>query len=485
MRRCLLSVGLVLLMGCASRAPLPSPSQPLVPTPKIEALEQRPALVTEQPSGLPKVRSFRLANGLVLYALESHAFPQVAAAFVSLRGGEDLHDLEHAGLPSLITEALLASASIQPPRAARTKTDADAPITIDLGGATLRHTALVTTMVESKFLADAVASLADVVREPILNEQVLARARKAVKAGWDDERFGIAGVAHNHITQRLYGPAHVLGQHADMAVKRIDEHTLDQVIKGYEQRYVPAAGALVLVGDLDPVAASLIVNQEFGSWARAHDGPRTYDKPDWKPRGKRKIFLHARMSVAHIALGQHGPAPSSADYVPTEVLSHLLGGSYNSRLMTSLRGEAGLAYSVHSALMPRRDGSLLTIATEVARDDAEDALKLIGAEVRALREELVTPEELTRAKTTLRQALSSRYEAPSSALGAVLLDLELGESPVTRPAAHLAQLEALTPAELRATAERVLDPRAPVIVIGDLRQVGALGRWAAYDDEEL
>jgi len=486
----LLTLWALCCAGCTHRIALPKPAQPLVPTKPVAALTHAPAsAVPEQPS-LPKVRAFRLANGLMLYALESHAFGHVSAAFVNLRGGENLNDLEQAGLPSLITQTLLASADTRdgPPSTPSTplsQSGPESPILIRFGGITRRHTAVIGTTVESRFLEQALSSMAQLVRTPTLDERTLARARKRARADWDEERGGVRGIALNHINQRLYGPGHVLGQHADMAIKRLDAHDLAQVIAGHRTRYVPAASAVVLVGDFDPVAASELINQHFGGWKSDFEAPRTYAKPDWQPRGKRKIFLHTRIRVAHIALGQHAPGPSDPDYVATEVLTQLLGGSFSSRLMTRLRGETGLAYSVGTLLYPRRDGSLLTIETEVARDDAEEALTLVGAEVRKLRDGQVTEEELGRVVSTLRQQAIARYERPSSGLAALCEDLELGMDPVLRPATYLKQLEELTTAQLSATAKRVLKPQAPVVIVGDMRQVGDLGRWAASDDEDL
>ena len=67
-------------------------------------------------------------------------------------------------------------------------------------------------------------------------------------------------MARNHITQRLYGPAHVLGQHAKMAVKRLANHSLRAVQAGYMHRYLPSASAVILVGD-DPASSIYVRNK--------------------------------------------------------------------------------------------------------------------------------------------------------------------------------------------------------------------------------
>jgi zinc protease len=479
---------LLLVAGCGgSRLPLPAPQLPLVTAP-ASARVAPPAVADDDAlPALPDIRAFRLDNGLAVYLLERHAYPHVAAAYVSLRGGEDPADLEESGLASVIHELLLApsgkSSGGAPEAAAASRAAGAAPTPISFGGAVLRHVAYVSTSVESRDLAAALSRMAGYVTRPALTAQSLGRARKRARWSWSDEQHGAMGVTRNHLMQRIYGPAHVLGQHADMAVKRVDAHELDAVAAGYAARYVPAASAILLVGDVTEGEARALVDGAFGSWRSEAAAPKSYAPSDWMPRGKRKVFLPSGLRQSYVVVGQRAPGAGSPDYMATEVLTALLGGSYGSRLMTRLRTRDNLTYHIGATLAPRRDGSTLLIETAVARDDTRQSLEAIIEEMSRLQSERVSADELTRTKHGLVMQALAGYETTSGALGEMLQALELGRDPSKALAEHLAALSAVDPATLQDVARRVLSPqKAPVIILADLRFEG-LGHWAIDDDE--
>jgi zinc protease len=409
-----IALPLVLASACAVRATLPPPALPL--TPSAHGLEHSAPLAGPTPTSevqLPRVQAARLDNGLMVYVVERHALPHVAVAYVSRRGGEDPADLELSGLASVVQEMLLGSggercaagkSADSGKQSARSASQASTqpsaqegePTSLSFAGAVLRHVSYVSTHVESHELDLALSCLADMVREPDLSAQALVRARKRATWAWDDERYHVHGVAVNHLMQRIYGPSHVLGQHADMAVKRVDAHPLERVQAGYRERHVPVSSALVLVGDVTLAQAVQGARGEFGMWVSESPPPVGYAPSDWQPRGKRKVFLHNRTPRTEIVVGQRAPAPGSGDYVATELLAHLLGGSMGSRLMRTLRASENLTYHASAQLAPRRDGSTLVIGTAVPGDDAERALELVLHEMSRLMTEPVSEPELER-----------------------------------------------------------------------------------------
>src|SRR6185295_10317215 len=84
------------------------------------------------------------------------------------------------------------------------------------------------------------------------------------------------------------------------------------------------------------------------------------------------------------------------------VLNTILGGSMSSRLFQHIREERGLAYAVFSNLTSYSDAGMLTVYAGCAADKVEDVVDLTLAELRTIREELVSPEELRRAKDHLK-----------------------------------------------------------------------------------
>jgi zinc protease len=479
------------LAACGSRSVLPAPQQPLSATPSTARTAPPHEAPVEAAPAVPPIQAFKLDNGLAVYVLEQHGHAHVALAYVSLRGGEDPADLEVAGLASVIQEALLVpsddaddkASAPAPGGAPDAKTAAELPNPILFSSAVLRHVAFVSTRVETAALGRALNRLSNVVLRPELTEKGLSRARKRARWSWDEERYGALGIIRNHLMQRIYGPAHVLGQHADMAVKRVDKHALEAVRKGYEARYAPSGSAIVIVGDVRADAALELVKKRFGGWRNDAPAPPAYAPSDWEPRGKRKVFLGGS-SQSYLVVGQRAPAPGSADYAATELLTEVLGGPFASRLHGRLRTHDGLAYYTAAHLDARRDGSTLMLETSVQPDHTREALAAMLEEMTRLQVAPVPPDELDRARRRLITAELASYETSVDALAQIVYTLELGGDPSRVVGAHVEALNAIDPAALQQAARRVLDPqKSPVIIMGDLSYAGDLAKWARRDDE--
>ena len=89
------------------------------------------------------------------------------------------------------------------------------------------------------------------------------------------------------------------------------------------------------------------------------------------------------------------------DFVGMQVVASLLGGYFGSRLMQNLREQHGYTYGVQAAMINFDNEGYLAIATQVAREHRDDALREIYAEIERLRCELVDEEELQMVKNVM------------------------------------------------------------------------------------
>ena len=93
------------------------------------------------------------------------------------------------------------------------------------------------------------------------------------------------------------------------------------------------------------------------------------------------------------------------------VLNTILGGGMSSRLFQNIREKQGLAYAVFSEVNPYSDAGLFSVYAGTSIENAEKVLGLISCEFRALKAELVTNEELRRAKDHLKGSLVLSLES--------------------------------------------------------------------------
>jgi len=114
------------------------------------------------------------------------------------------------------------------------------------------------------------------------------------------------------------------------------------------------------------------------------------------------------------------------------VLDAVFGGLSSSRLFQAVREERGLAYSVYSFSGQYTDTGQIGLYVGTRPDNLQEALQVVSSELERLRQDLVSPGELVRARENVKARVVLALESSSSRmnrLGAsTLYDLPLLET---------------------------------------------------------
>ena len=181
-----------------------------------------------------------------------------------------------------------------------------------------------------------------------------------------------------------------------------------------------------LSGDVDRDSAVVALKAFFDGWkvtpAAGKSGASSVKTPYAAPEQlgflrKPGIYVVDRdITQANISMNQPFVKRPHPDYYPSAVASFILGGgTFNSRLMTRVRSDEGLAYSIRSSVgNDYRDTSMTTIALQTKVESVGLALKLIYEELDKLAKDGPTAEELELAKRSMVESLPSLFDSPSS-----------------------------------------------------------------------
>ena len=139
-------------------------------------------------------------------------------------------------------------------------------------------------------------------------------------------------------------------------------------------------------------------------------------KPFPPPRVTPHITLRKKKSLEQVqlCLGVPAPAVDSPDRYVLYLLNTILGGGMSSRLFQTVREEAGLAYSIYSELSPFRDAGSLTVYAGTSIEKTPEMLRLILQEMKLLKNEVVSEDELNRAKDQSRGNIVLGLESSSA-----------------------------------------------------------------------
>jgi predicted Zn-dependent peptidase len=194
----------------------------------------------------------------------------------------------------------------------------------------------------------------------------------------------------------------ICGEEAD--VRRLP----DQAIRDFwATAYRPANTVVAVVGDLDHAEATALAASAFGTGNGAVPG---FAPAPALPAGPRVMVGKRSTNQAQLCLGVPALPRDHPDSWTLALLNAVLGDGMSSRLFLSVREELGLAYDVSSGLVEYADAGALEISAGVDPDGLPDAIEAILAELIRLRDELVPPPELEKARRYLAGGLELRMD---------------------------------------------------------------------------
>lgn len=263
-------------------------------------------------------------------------------------------------------------------------------------------------------------------------------------------------------------PDHPYGRGAEGTAESLAAIAAADLRRWLGERLVRDQLILAVVGDITAEALAPLLDQAFGGLrkeaARVDIAKVNVAAPETVRGGAIKVVPLANPQ-SQVLLGGPGIARSDPDWYAATIINYVLGGNgLNSRLATEVREKRGLAYSVYTYLLPY-DHTAIHMGSVATRNDAvAESIRLIKGEMARLRDEGLSDEDLRRAKSYLTGSFPLRLDS-SGAVAGMLVSIQyhgLGADFIDR---YASLINAVTPADIRRVAKRLLDPDRLIIVV--------------------
>ncbi len=242
--------------------------------------------------------------------------------------------------------------------------------------------------------------LSDLVLHPTLAAEDIVREQgvilEEIKMDEDNPDY----LVHELFTQGFW-KGDALGRPILGTAKTVPSFTQEIVLEEYARRFTPANMLFTAAGNIEHDAFVAQVAQAFASLAASTGAKLARTAaPDTHPH----ITLKNKKSLEQVqfCLAVPGLHTAHPDRYALFLMNSVLGGGMSSRLFQSVREERGLAYSIYSETSPFRDTGSLAVYAGCAVENTREVLDLTLAEFTRIKTELVSDEEISRAKEQLK-----------------------------------------------------------------------------------
>lgn len=190
-------------------------------------------------------------------------------------------------------------------------------------------------------------------------------------------------------------------------VKEFDRET---VLGYFEREYVPGRIVVAVAGNTEHERVADLFTAGFDGWGRAA-APRTMTPPALRSGVH---MVQKPLEQVHLVMGLPGVSDTAPERYPLYLLNDVIGGSMSSRLFQEIRERQALVYSVHSGQQAYRDTGVFYVYAGTDPANLGKVLNALMKEIRALKKDGVSAEELRRAKDHLKGSLMLSLESTSS-----------------------------------------------------------------------
>jgi zinc protease len=352
-----------------------------------------------------------LDNGLVVVTSEQKALPMVTLSLL-IEAGSRLEPAGSEGLANLTAELLTYGT--------KNRTALQISDTLDFLGATLstgcsEEVATVSMTLLKKDLDAGLQLLAEILTASIFPPEEIDRQKQSIVAAIRAQEEQPGHIAEVKFMEALF-PKSPYGRPVEGTEESIRRVAREGLIEFYEKYYRPNRAILTAVGDVSEQEIVGRLGQAFRSWEK---GAAPAEASSLPAAGTATyIKVNKDLTQANIIIGHEGVPRSHPDYYAIQVMNYILGGGgFSSRLTDSIRNERGLAYSVYSAFQPEKYAGSFEVAMQTRNESAGEAIRLVIQEIRRIREEGVTEEEIGAAKDYLIGSFPLRLDTNRKVAG--------------------------------------------------------------------
>jgi len=298
--------------------------------------------------------------------------------------------------------------------------------------------------------------LADMYRNSVLAQEEIDRERTVVQQEIR-RAFDQPGAWASELLSRATFGDQPIGWPVAGTIETVEAMNHDDFVRHVATYYVPSNTVLSVAGSTTHEEVLALAERLFGE---IEDRPAPAPPPAEAGFDAEPVIVEKReIAQCNMGIALHALARKDPDRYPLMVLNTILGRGMSSRLFKEVRERRGLAYSVGSGVARYNDTGVMSVSAGVTLEHLEEATSVIRDELFKLTDAAPGEDETTKAidfsTGNFRLGLESTMALAQRAGESLLMMDEI--EPIDDV---VAQIAAVTPADVQRVAQRLFRPGA-------------------------
>ncbi len=403
-----------------------------------------------------KPQSFVLKNGLKVMVVENHKLPRVSFS-LSIDNAPYLEGSKKG--VSALTSALIGSGSEKISKSAFNEE-------IDYLGASIRFSDRGTYASGlSKYSQRILELMSEGALHTVFTNSELDKEKTKLIESLKVTEKSVPTVARRVENVLTYGKNHPFGEYLTEAA--INAITLDDILLNYNTYFVPENAYLVVMGDINFETIKTQIETLFEPWQKAiapnlsysHAKDVQYTQINFVDMPNAVQSEIAVMNLSSLKM-------KDPDYFAAILANQILGGDYNSYLMSNLREKNAWTYDAGSRIGDSRYISRFIAYTAVRNAVTDSAIVEMLKEIKRIRIEKVAPNVLQNVKASYIGQFVMEIEKPETVAG-YALEIKTQGLPEDFFEKYIEKINAVTADDIMRVANKyILPDQERIVVVG-------------------
>ena len=408
-----------------------------------------------------KPQTFTLKNGLKVLVVENHKLPRVS--FTLTLDNSPYTEGDKKGVANILSSMIGNGTK---------KTTKDAfNEEIDFLGANINFwDSGASANGLSRYSKRLLELMAEGSLNPIFVQEEFEKEKSKLIEGLKSEEKSVSAIARRVENVLTFGKDHYKGEFT--SEETLNKVTLDDVIINYNTYFVPSNAYLVIVGDVKFKEVKKEVEKLFGSWKKATAPKLTYSDPKDVQYSQINFIDTPNAVQSEIALvNLSNLKMTDKEYFAAILANQILGGGGEGRLFLNLREKHGWTYGAYSSIGSGKYISKFRSGASVRNAVTDSAVVEVFNELKKIRTELVSAEDLRNAKAKYVGNFVMQIEKPSTIAGYALSKQTQG-LPDDFYENYIKNINAVTAEDIKNAANKFfLADKTRVVIVGKAADV--------------